>query len=383
MSIYETPLQFGYFLALLFALLLWYRGWREERLSDKLLGCVLFLLAMEIQDYTFGFSGINYLWEKLDGFPRHFALAFAPTIYFYLRAQINRDFRFKAVHVAHYLPYFVYFLINIVVFVQGKEGISAFRASAVARWLGWLEQIAIWGSYVYYFYQSLQLYRHYRKWSESQFSDTESVSFIWLRNFIYLIIAGEVFKFGWNVADMVFGDLPYEQDWWWHLLTIAIICYVGIRGYAQVQPNKLNFSEQALKSDELKPIVLADKTERIIVPTEVNYTEWKAKIDRLITEEKIYLEPELTLSDLANRLKTNASLLSGVINGGYGKSFNDFINELRVEEFKKQCQDPKNQHLSLLGIALDCGFNSKATFNRAVKKFTGASPRSFSDAKSH
>ena len=70
MSIYTTPLQFGYFLALLFAVLLWYRGWQEERLSDKFLGFVMFFLAMEIQDYTFGFAGINILWEKFDGFPR-------------------------------------------------------------------------------------------------------------------------------------------------------------------------------------------------------------------------------------------------------------------------------------------------------------------------
>ena len=378
MSIYETPLQFGYFLALLFAALLGYRGWQEERLSDKLLGVVMFLLAMEIQDYTFGFSGINYLWEKLDGFPRYFTLAFAPTIYFYLRAQINRNFQFKVIHLVHYLPYFTYFLISIVVFLQGKEAIRSFRASSISGWLGWLEKIAVWASYIYYFSQSLRIYRDYRRWAETQFSDTETVSFIWLRNFIYLIIAGEVFKLGWNVADMLLGDLPFEQDWWWHLLTIAIICYVGIKGYAQIQPNRLNFSKQAAKNEEPEAVILTDKTERIAaLPTDVNYAEWKAKIDRLMNEEKIYLEPELTLSDLANRLKTNVSALSGVINGGYGKNFNDFVNEFRVEEFKKQRQNPKNQHLSLLGIALDCGFNSKATFNRAVKKFTGASPRSY------
>ena len=377
MSIYETPLQFGYFLALLFAVLLLFRGWQEERLSDRLLGAVMFLLAMEIQDYTFGFSGINYLWEKLDGFPRYFTLAFAPTVYFYLKAQINRDFRFKAVDLAHYVPYFIYFLINIAVFVQGKEALHAFRTSALSNWLGWVERITIWGSYIYYFYQSLRLYHQYRHWTETQFSDTELVSFIWLRNFIYLIIAGEVFKLAWSVADNLLGDLPFEQDWWWHLLTIVIICYVGIKGYAQVQPNKLNFSEQAAQNEASKVIVLANKTERPNAATQADYTDWKAKIDRLMNEEKIYLEPELTLSDLASRLKTNVSLLSGIINGGYGKNFNDFVNEFRVEEFKKQRQNADNKHLSLLGIALDCGFNSKATFNRAVKKFTGNSPKNF------
>ena len=62
-----TGLQFGYFLALLFFVIFIVRGFREDRLSDKMLAWVMFLMAMLIQDYTFGFAGINVLWEELDG----------------------------------------------------------------------------------------------------------------------------------------------------------------------------------------------------------------------------------------------------------------------------------------------------------------------------
>jgi len=378
MSIYQTPLQFGYFLALLFAVLLWLRGWQEERLSDKLLGWILFFLAMEIQDYTFGFSGINILWEKFEGFPRYFHLAFAPTIYFYLKAQINRDFRFKTSHLRHYLFYAIYFSVNIVVFLQGKKAVNTFRTSELSYWLGWLETLAIWGSYIYYFYQSLRLYKEYRRWAETQFSDTETISFVWLRNFIYLIIAGEVFKFGWSIADRALGDLPFEQDWWWHLLTVMIICYVGIKGYAQHQPTKLVFTEQ---KSEIKAIPLKNEplTPTNSFPTVPNtdYSEWKPKIEQLFKEQKLYLEPELSLSDLATKLKTNTSVLSAAINQNFGKNFNDFVNEYRVEEVKRQLKDPAYTHLSLLGVALECGFNSKSTFNRAFRKFTGQSPKEF------
>ncbi|AXE17738.1 AraC family transcriptional regulator [Runella rosea] len=378
MSIYQTPLQFGYFLALLFAVLLWLRGWQEERLSDKLLGWVMFFLAMEIQDYTFGFSGINILWEKFEGFPRYFHLAFAPTIYFYLKAQINRDFRFKAAHLWHYSFYSIYFLVNFVVFVQGKKTVDTFRSSELAYWLGWLESLAIWGSYIYYFYQSLRLYKEYRRWAETQFSDTETISFVWLRNFIYLIIAGEVFKFGWSIADRVLGDLPFEQDWWWHLLTVAIICYVGIKGYTQHQPNKLLFRGNPLEVNALS-LENVPSTPISLHPTVPNndYSEWKPKIEQLFKEQKLYLEPELSLSDLATKLKTNTSVLSAAINQNFGKNFNDFVNEYRVEEVKRLLKDPANAHLSLLGVALECGFNSKSTFNRAFKKFTGQSPKEF------
>ncbi len=371
MSLYTTPLQFGYFLALLFAVLLWYRGWQEERLSDKFLGFVMFFLAMEIQDYTFGFAGINILWEKFDGFPRYFHLAFAPTIYFYLKAQINRDFRFKPIYFLHYVPYFIYFTINFVVFWQGHDAVNSFRSSKLSDFLGWVETLAIWTSYIFYFYQSLRIYREYRSWTETQFSDTETISFVWLRNFIYLIIAGEVFKFAWGLADKLLGDLPFEQDWWWHLFTVLIICYVGIKGYAQHQPLHLVYSSKnAMQEEIVKAAVITESKDN-------SFEELKIKIENSMLQEKLYLEPELSLSDLAQKLKTNTSVLSAAINSNFGKNFNDFVNEYRVEEFKKQIKLPQNQNYTLLAVAFDCGFNSKATFNRAFKKFTGQSPSRF------
>ncbi|MCU0348885.1 MAG: helix-turn-helix transcriptional regulator, partial [Saprospiraceae bacterium] len=93
-----------------------------------------------------------------------------------------------------------------------------------------------------------------------------------------------------------------------------------------------------------------------------------------MTDERLYLEPELTLSDLARRLQTNASVLSAVVNRAFGKNFNDFVNEYRVEAVKRLLEDPKASHLSLLGIGLECGFNSKSTFNRAFRKVTGVAP---------
>jgi AraC-like DNA-binding protein len=357
-------------LALLFAILLWYRGWQEERLSDKFLGFVLFFLAMEIQDYTFGFAGINVLWERFDGFPRYFSLAFAPTIYFYLKAQINRDFLFKPIHFLHYTPYFIYFFINIVVFVQGKAAVDAFRSSELSYWLGWLESITIWTSYIYYFYQSLRIYKKYRNWTETQFSDTEIISFVWLRNFIYLIIAGEIFKFAWSITDKLLGDLPFEQDWWWHLLTVLIICYVSIKGYAQHQPLHLVYNSKN---------IIQETVTIITEPKENNFEELRIKLENLMLQEQVYLEPELSLRNLAQQLKTNTSRLSAVINSNFGKNFNDFVNEYRIEAFKKQIKLPQNKNYTLLAVAFDCGFNSKATFNRAFKKFTGQSPSRFEE----
>ncbi|HRG21146.1 MAG TPA: helix-turn-helix domain-containing protein [Saprospiraceae bacterium] len=61
------------------------------------------------------------------------------------------------------------------------------------------------------------------------------------------------------------------------------------------------------------------------------------------------------------------------------KNFNDFVNQYRIDEFLRKIKDPQNSHLTLLAVALDSGFNSKSTFNRAFKKMMGTSPREFLD----
>jgi AraC-like DNA-binding protein len=70
--------------------------------------------------------------------------------------------------------------------------------------------------------------------------------------------------------------------------------------------------------------------------------------------------------------------LSYVINTGFQKNFNDFVNAYRVADFQKKVNDPKLSHYTLLALAYECGFNSKSTFNRAVKKATGQLPSTFS-----
>jgi AraC-like DNA-binding protein len=80
-------------------------------------------------------------------------------------------------------------------------------------------------------------------------------------------------------------------------------------------------------------------------------------------------------------LKTNASVLSKMINQGFNLNFNDFINYYRIEAVKEKIKNGEQKTQTLLGIAYDCGFNSKATFNRAFKKATNQSPKDWIEAQ--
>lgn len=94
-------------------------------------------------------------------------------------------------------------------------------------------------------------------------------------------------------------------------------------------------------------------------------------------KEKPFLNPNLTLNDLATLIKTPSHNVSKVIREGYQKNFFDFINWYRIEEFKNYVNLPKYQNYTLLGIAFEVGFNSKTAFNRAFKKMTGQTPSEY------
>jgi AraC-like DNA-binding protein len=103
------------------------------------------------------------------------------------------------------------------------------------------------------------------------------------------------------------------------------------------------------------------------------------QITKHIKSSKTYLNPDLTLSQLAAETNISKHILSQVINERLKLNFFDFINQYRVEEFKKRIVSSEYQNFSLLGIAFDCGFNSKSAFNRIFKKTTGLTPSQFKE----
>ncbi|GEO19712.1 hypothetical protein CQA01_02460 [Cyclobacterium qasimii] len=104
---------------------------------------------------------------------------------------------------------------------------------------------------------------------------------------------------------------------------------------------------------------------------------YKNRLLALFDAEKPYLDSDLSLRSLANHLEMHPNQLSWLLNESIGKNFNEFVNHYRVEAFKEIANDPKNSHLSLIGLAYDSGFNSKTVFNTYFKKETGLTPKQF------
>jgi AraC-like DNA-binding protein len=100
-------------------------------------------------------------------------------------------------------------------------------------------------------------------------------------------------------------------------------------------------------------------------------------IKQAMEENKLYLNPTLTLADLAQHVSLPPKFVSFIINSHFGKSFNSFVNEYRVDEFKNKLSAEPNKRFTILGLALDSGFNSQASFYRTFREVTGVSPKEY------
>lgn len=102
-----------------------------------------------------------------------------------------------------------------------------------------------------------------------------------------------------------------------------------------------------------------------------------SQLKALMDSEKLYLDPFLTLKVIADRLNTNTKYLSQVVNHQTQNNFQFFINVYRVEEVKSKISSDDYRHLTLYGIALQCGFKNKSTFYKVFREVTGITPRAY------
>ncbi len=106
--------------------------------------------------------------------------------------------------------------------------------------------------------------------------------------------------------------------------------------------------------------------------------EWIVKINNLFDIEEVCKNSNITVTDLAKILQTNCNMVSKVINQEFKMNFNDLVNQKCAEAIIEQLHQGAHSCNTLLGISLDCGFNSKTTFNRAFKKYTNTTPKRYS-----
>lgn len=400
------------------------RAARHGAMADALLGLLLLLNVLPVAQWMLGYAG---WYDSHDGYstlmfyvPWRPWLGWGPAFYLYFRSLTNLAFRLRPQWV-HLLPQLVYAGLFAAAALHdlgwsrslhgealpyhfGTKGAAANLLDALSGPADWLGYALMLG----YGLATLRLFRRYRRYLDDNFSDTARLRFRGLRDLLVAALLGLLLLLGFEAANWALGPLNYGDYWYGYLASGLLIYYLGVVGlqanYAARVP--LRFEPEA-------EVVLAEQQQRVAplasgggqaavavaaqpgavniepeirvapkAPPELIGTAglapellpWRERLLRLMAEDQPWLEPELTLAELAHRLRTNTSLLSHVINAGCGQNFNDFVNRYRVAEAERRLQDPRLAHYSLVGIALESGFNSKSTFNRVFKKLTGRTP---------
>ncbi|WP_239540791.1 helix-turn-helix domain-containing protein [Spongiivirga citrea] len=321
---------------------------------------------------TFRNTKINYWLAPLQ-------LIFAPCLYFYVRSVTNASFKLTKKHIWHFIPGIVFLIYRYGVFIYDAQqpGFADTQNGVLFegfhfKYINPIYFVVSNFQLLLYFAFSFQLYFTYRKQIQHYFSNTYKLELNWLRNF--LVVYAFLFLYGvtQDLIDSSIFNLTWTQEWWYHFVSAIVIIYVGIKGY-------FTKTEILAKLDMKEVNVGTSKIsfESVAAPIPVEVEQDKKQLIKFMDENKPFLNPEINLIELASKLDMNRAQLSETINLGFGKNFNDFINEYRVNAVKKMLQEGKQQQLSLLGIALECGFNSKATFNRVFKKLTNTSPTEF------
>ncbi|MDT0605824.1 helix-turn-helix domain-containing protein [Croceitalea rosinachiae] len=326
---------------------------------------------------TFRNTKVNYYLVPLS-------LALAPLIYFYIISVTNPKKGFNRKHLLHFIPVLILIAIRafILVYDANQIGFADTQNGYLVINFKWkfLDPVVTLTStfqMLIYLVLSFQLLFNYKEKIQQYFSNTYKIELRWLRNFLVIYTILYVYHNVQNVIDETIVNLSWIQEWWYYLLSGLIIIYVGIKGFYT------NLS--ALKGVEIGSFLKEEKRDSIqnlkqeVAPIELSEKLQCAKTDleHYFASNRPFLEPDLTLVILANKLSISREELSETINKGFHLKFNDFINGYRIEEFKTKLSEGQHKQLSLIGIAYECGFNSKPTFNRAFKKATNKSPSEY------
>ncbi len=385
----------GVFLALVLA-----RMKTGNRTANRFLSLLLAVFSAGLVE---GFLSVTYYYLRypyLIGLQWPLMFAYGPLGYFYAKALTTPRWKIRRGKVLiHFIPVLLVYLYLVPFFfldMKTKARLwylqnSHFRNdSTIIDPLTIVAIVQIGG----YLILSLRLLAMHSRNIRQNFSSLENVSLSWLRTLIIVFIFLLSLYTFFAVFSQFYG--MYEKASYLNNLVVAIVIYVmGYKGIGQAEiftaSASLDAVDETQKSDTASTPDEMTLRQQAHAGTEENAKYAKSslsdqqadaillKLTRLMEREKPHLEMGLTLPMLAKMLDVSPNHLSQVINGKLNKSFFDFVNSYRVEEAKRVLTAPESDRFSILGIAMDAGFNSKSSFYSAFKKHTGMTPSQFKE----
>lgn len=355
---------------------------KGKRLSNFLLAGFLLLNAFIAFDTLMYWSEIlNDLVSAIS--PNlFFLLGFSffmegPLLYFYTKSLMYRDFALRPLDSLHLIPvliylpymYFIYYRYDLEYKHEMVQNQSALFAQTPFEILLWLQKISIT---TYGFLCLYQLFK-YRRLLQNNYSNIEKIDLAWLK----LLVGGFLTVWVWTLLTELSSQIsdqiaiPGVSDSMgiignyliFILINMLVFYSLGHSGVFE----GLQISNASRKSD----------TGESIPPKQIE------ALKKVMAEDRPYLEPDITLEQLADKLSISSRMLSTIINRHFNRNFFEFINYYRVECAKELLVSDANKNQTILDIMAEAGFNSKSASNRFFKKFAGMTPSEYRQKHMH
>lgn len=331
---------------------------------------LLLLLAIIFCVQFSNFSEATYLYRTVHGITnlgRGMVLLLGPVFYLYTLSVIYADFKFRYIHLLHFLPYLLalaiiwaqenpvddrILVLTIDALMEGKIAIDG----KTSLWF-----VAYFAHLTIYFFLVRAFLLRSVKNPPAQYRFPVEQRFTWLRKLTVTFCLVAVVFLGIIVYVAVTGVYTLAGNFIYSMVLGAMVYTIAFRALSDARTLKPDFDKKYAS------VNIEEQTEDALLNKVLHFFE----------REQIYLHPEIRISLLAKKAHTTPHVISRIINNRLNKSFSELVSYYRVEEVKKRLADPAYKHYSIMGIAMDVGFTSKSAFNETFKKQNGMTPSQY------
>ncbi|MEL6560794.1 MAG: helix-turn-helix domain-containing protein [Bacteroidota bacterium] len=297
----------------------------------------------------------------------------APILFLYIRELVSSKKLKWFDYGIHFIPYLL-MLIAVYYYLFFDQSVEVLISNSIIFFRGGNPMIVGYYSLLMafscaaYINWSIYLLIRHKSSIKQSFSYTEKITFTWLRHWLILEFVGFWFSFiiVW-VAD--FDYIDYETCF--KIISVVVAVNIFVIGYFGVRHGSINIQHIQKAEKEESPRYSNSSLTKQQTNDLIN------TLEEVMQEEKLFLNPKLNADQLATAVNVSRHSLSEVLNNRIGINFYDYVNQFRLKEFKEKLANPNNDHLTILGIAMDSGFNSKSSFNLIFKKSEGITPTQY------
>lgn len=348
---------------------------KGKRISNILIGLFFLTICLNLIDSFLLIKQVYFQYPSWAGWGSCLLLLCGPLIYFYTQSVLFKDFHFTKKRALHFLPFLFLFIATEISYlaaghsmqIEILKGILARKLPSAVYFFS----VIIYVHFFCYLFISLRLIKRYQLAASNQYSASEKITIGWLINTIIFFLILMIIS-----AVNAYLSFHSWQNAYFAMLSVTVVLlllFIVLSLFKALQ-NPAIFSGWAEKKmdEAIQNVKYASSTLR-----EDEKKELLKKLQLHMQQAKPYLEPELTLDDLAAQLSTKPKVLSQVINELLQQSFFEFINNFRIEEARRLLTNPTDKKITVLEIMYEVGFNSKSSFNTIFKKQTGLTPSEF------